>query len=246
MPQPDGSNTCCDCPDRAGPCDDCGGTSPCCFSDGSCQMLTVEECLDMGGHVSDAENCDDPNSCLGGCCDFFSSTCSVTALDDCDALSGNTWLGYGTDCTGVDCTCCPFFKFYNTLKFSGSVSGRCNLTFPEQTWTKVFPFPGSPGAHEFAYDTGCVFNAGTCTGTAANTFLLIDVDGTCDTDTAWMTADFGGACGPFVLFTVDVNDCDGGPIQVGGEMFEDFSSGSVTIIYTVDDITATFRLTAEV
>lgn len=222
-----------------------GATSPCCFSDGSCEMLTTEDCLAAEGHPSDAENCDDPDICLGGCCDFLSSLCSVESLDDCPAESGNTWLGYGTDCTDVDCTCCPFFTFYTTLKFSGSVSGRCDVTFPEQTWTKVFPFPSNPGAHEFRYDNGCVFEAGTCDGAAANTFLLIDSDGTCDTDTAWMTADFGGACGPYVLFTVNVNDCDGGPIQIGGDEFKDFSSGSITIVYVVDDITVTFHLTAE-
>lgn len=54
MPQPDGSNTCCDCPARASPCDDCV-TSTCPLPDGDCpHALCVEFKLDSND-TSDGE-----------------------------------------------------------------------------------------------------------------------------------------------------------------------------------------------
>lgn len=220
-----------------------GDTSPCCFSDGHCEMLTTPDCLDAGGHPSDADNCDDPNTCLGGCCDPSTFLCSVESLDDCIADLG-TWVGYGTDCTGVDCTCCPFFAFYNTVRFSGTITGcGATITLPEQIWTKV-AYP--PSLNEFSILSCTAFIATTCAGTD-QTAILIDSDGNCTTGEAYMTADFATACGPYVLFTGTVNDCNGGgPVQVGGTDFEDFSSGSLTVAYdSGSGQTFTFNLTAE-
>ncbi len=40
MPQPDSGDNCCDCPSRASPCDDCGGSTVCCDPDAATISIT--------------------------------------------------------------------------------------------------------------------------------------------------------------------------------------------------------------
>lgn len=59
MPQPDGSNACCDCPDRVSPCDDCAVTCPECSDD------FTEVTVDISGLTLNYEACITPGW-LGG------------------------------------------------------------------------------------------------------------------------------------------------------------------------------------
>lgn len=84
--QPDGSSTCCDCPDRVSPCDDCTPTGACCV-DGVCSIQTETDCTGLGGtYQGDGTDCD-PNPCPSGPCSTVSVTLAASATIFCPAFS---------------------------------------------------------------------------------------------------------------------------------------------------------------
>lgn len=76
----------------------------CCFSNGSCQVLTSANCGSMSGtYQGDATSCS-PNPCpqpMGACC-FADGSCQVLGQNDCVTASG-TYQGDDTDCSPNPC-----------------------------------------------------------------------------------------------------------------------------------------------
>lgn len=225
-------------------------TGACCI-DGICSITTEPDCTLMGGtYQGDGTDCD-PNPCptpTGACCDPF-NICTVESEADCEAAFGS-YLGDGTTCAGVDCTCCPLFTDITMVTFSVSVTG-CALgtqTFGPETWTKVFAVPAN---HEFtAGFGGCAFSASwlnALCGLETTTAVVIIDRGDCtSTDVSDFGVDFASACGPFVLVSGCVTDCNmlGDTICVSTPDFVYIAPG--TNIYTLDDgsgVTFTFTIT---
>ncbi len=191
--------------------------------------------LDSGMVATDEGCC---CGCSGGCCDPDTSICSIQTRDDCIAAS-HIFLGCGTTCDGVDCSCCPFFAFRTTVKFSGNIVGSClgsPIFIPEQTWTKVATITDF---NQFECDggTGCFFNAGTCAGITP--FIFIDSNGNCSGN-ATMSVLIGGN-GQAGQFTGTVISC--GSSFTDGLTY-DFSSGVLDVSFSNAGITYNFHLEA--
>lgn len=79
--------------------------SACCFDDGTCQLLTEDECSDANGqYQGDGTGCD-PNPCPqpeGACC-FDDGTCQLLTAEDCTSEGGQ----YQGDLTACDPNACP-------------------------------------------------------------------------------------------------------------------------------------------
>ena len=87
------------------------GSEPggCCFADGSCNVLSREECAGQGGeYVGDGTVCD-PNPCsqpsLGACC-IEDESCVVLSETDCNA-TGGVYQGDDTSCDPNPCSVVP-------------------------------------------------------------------------------------------------------------------------------------------
>ncbi len=73
----------------------------CCFSDGTCQQVSGEECYILGGTFrGDGSNCQIVD-CEGACC-FYTGGCLDFTQDNC-AIAGGTFQGMGTLCVEVGC-----------------------------------------------------------------------------------------------------------------------------------------------
>ncbi len=89
-----------------------GGVGACCYDDGTCDDLTEADCNDAGGNWqgSDTTCADDPNPCLGACCEGEDgTTCVEDSTPDSCADDGGTFQDFGSTCEDVDCTqgaCC--------------------------------------------------------------------------------------------------------------------------------------------
>jgi hypothetical protein len=123
---PPGTYTLCETPQGGYVCTTCGGgtcieievlaneinkvsfgnwippTEACCFPDGSCQLLTPEDCTAQGGiPQGPGTNCDNPELCPpppppGACC-LPDGSCQVLTEEDCRAQGGTQWTE-GEDC----------------------------------------------------------------------------------------------------------------------------------------------------
>ncbi len=65
---------------------ECAPPSACCFPDGSCQVLPVGTCAEMGGTTIPDITCD-PNPCPTACC-FPYGDCVVTTAAECETMGG--------------------------------------------------------------------------------------------------------------------------------------------------------------
>ena len=79
----------------------------CCFEDGSCQVLTADECVGAGGAYEGDDTVCDPNPCpqppaTGACC-FEDGSCQVLTADECIGAGG----AYEGDDTVCDPNPCP-------------------------------------------------------------------------------------------------------------------------------------------
>ncbi|MGD9689442.1 MAG: hypothetical protein AB7K52_07455 [Phycisphaerales bacterium] len=87
------------------------GVGACCFPDGTCQVLAVNDCTGLGGdYAGDGLDCASANcpQPTGGCC-FANGSCIVLTASDCGVAQG-TYVGDGTTCAaGSQCplgACC--------------------------------------------------------------------------------------------------------------------------------------------
>ena len=84
-----------------------GCTEPvgaCCFSDGSCLVLSGADCVTQGGDYQGDGTVCDPNPCgqvVGACC-FSDGSCLVLSEADCMAQGGD-YQGDGTSCDPNPC-----------------------------------------------------------------------------------------------------------------------------------------------
>lgn len=69
--QPDGSGTCCDCPDRESPCDDCGSGSGACCIDDTCSILSADDCASAGGTYQGDDTICEHGRCVDCCYPAF-------------------------------------------------------------------------------------------------------------------------------------------------------------------------------
>ena len=80
-------------------------TGACCLADGSCIVVTRNDCLFVkGGSYIGTPACE-ANTCTGACC-YADGSCAPSIVPTC--TSPNAFQGYGTTCGGVDCAgaCC--------------------------------------------------------------------------------------------------------------------------------------------
>ena len=97
-----GDDTTCD----PNPCPQPPATGACCFEDGSCQVLTADECSGAGGAYEGDDTSCNPNPCpqppgTGACC-FEDGSCQVLTADECAAATGS-YQGTDTVCEPNPC-----------------------------------------------------------------------------------------------------------------------------------------------
>ena len=76
----------------------------CCFSDGSCELLTEEECESVEGIYQGDDTTCETSSCeasVGACC-FEDGTCELLSADECSSFEGD-YQGDGTSCEPNPC-----------------------------------------------------------------------------------------------------------------------------------------------
>ncbi|MBN2447702.1 MAG: hypothetical protein JXO22_13295, partial [Phycisphaerae bacterium] len=83
------------------------GPEACCLEDGTCRILTPEDCVAFGGFPQGMGSVCDPNPCLpqdvGACCYGDPPTmCTVTTQLDCEQNLMGQWMGVGTDCSDLN------------------------------------------------------------------------------------------------------------------------------------------------
>jgi hypothetical protein len=87
----------------------CGTQYACCLPDGSCQMLTEQDCLDQNGIYHEGKDCDDQSvNCellLPCCLPPFGANgaCVLATFEDCKGLGGIPVLGDGCTCENANC-----------------------------------------------------------------------------------------------------------------------------------------------
>jgi FtsP/CotA-like multicopper oxidase with cupredoxin domain len=81
-----------------------GALGACCIPDGSCVLVTSNECASLGGTFQGVGTTCSPNPCqppVGACC-FNDGTCEVLSLSNCVGRGG-TYLGDGVECSSNLC-----------------------------------------------------------------------------------------------------------------------------------------------
>jgi hypothetical protein len=83
------------------PCPVVQAFGACCFPDGSCQVLTPQECQSANGaYQGDSTQCT-PGLCplpVGACCDPATGNCTIETQADCESHGGH-YQGNGVPCT---------------------------------------------------------------------------------------------------------------------------------------------------
>lgn len=141
-----------------------------------------DQVLVNGDSVATSEDC-----CCGeggACCDEDDVCYIAGSQSECEAVGG-TYLGDGSTCGPVDCTCCPILARFNTITFSGEIIGCTGgtITLPLKIWGRVVPPPGCDlSLYEWSTDSncGCQFNAQNCFPFTESDFIAIDQTGDCD------------------------------------------------------------------
>jgi FtsP/CotA-like multicopper oxidase with cupredoxin domain len=80
------------------------GLGACCIPDGSCVLVTSNQCASLGGTFQGVGTSCSPNPCqppVGACC-FNDGSCEVLTFSNCVARGG-TYLGDGSTCTSNLC-----------------------------------------------------------------------------------------------------------------------------------------------
>ncbi|MEZ4649923.1 MAG: hypothetical protein R3E97_14260 [Candidatus Eisenbacteria bacterium] len=134
----------------------------CCFEDGSCQILTADDCgLAAGTYQGDDTVCD-PNPCpqppaTGACC-FEDGSCQVLTADDC-GLAGGSYFGDDTVCDPNPCPQPPVFGAccFEDGSCAVTTEADCQGTYQgDDTVCDPNPCPAPP-------TTGaCCSDAGSC------------------------------------------------------------------------------------
>ncbi len=123
MPQPDSGDNCCDCPSRASPCDDCGGTGACCI-DGECSILSETDCTDGGGnYLGDDSVCEGVDCTQGACCSSDDGSCFLDTSECADYGPPYSYQGDGTVCDPNPCPLpCCFAAFDGSGRMFGTIT----------------------------------------------------------------------------------------------------------------------------
>lgn len=78
----------------------------CCFEDGSCMILTDDDCAAGGGLWEGPDTECEPNPCpqpLGACCVMDTGECLVLTQEDCEAMAGTEYYGDFLPCDPNPC-----------------------------------------------------------------------------------------------------------------------------------------------
>jgi hypothetical protein len=81
----------------------------CCYNDGTCDDLTEGDCTDAGGNWQGPDTTcgDDPNPCVGACCEGEDgTTCVENSTPDSCAADGGTFQDFGSTCDPNPCVPC--------------------------------------------------------------------------------------------------------------------------------------------
>ncbi len=84
----------------------------CCYTDGSCSVLTSNQCQRQGNLWKGPDTQCSPNPCVGACCHTQDGRCFIRTADQCRELL--SWQGVGTSCSPNPCqpaetgACCRF------------------------------------------------------------------------------------------------------------------------------------------
>ena len=130
----------------------------CCFDDGSCSLLNIDDCTSAGGAYQSDETTCDPNPCPppeGACC-FDDGTCEVVTEAQCTSDDGQ-YQGDDTTCDPNPCPqpgACCFSDGTCTVMFEADCITAEGTYQGDNTTCDPNPCP-QPGA--------CCFGDGTCT-----------------------------------------------------------------------------------
>jgi hypothetical protein len=79
----------------------------CCLAGGECQLLSEDQCLDLGGYWAGYWDCE-PNPCppfTGACC-LPGGSCLITTLPQCIEVAHGAWYGSDIPCNPNPCPPC--------------------------------------------------------------------------------------------------------------------------------------------
>lgn len=111
----------------------CMARGACCMDDGTCELLTAEDCPDLGGvYTADGEPCDPLDRCRTGACCRRDGSCAERTRDSCENNDG-FYRGADTVCDGAgDCTrgaCCEL----DGTCFDDTIAPLCTASGAEFT-----------------------------------------------------------------------------------------------------------------
>jgi hypothetical protein len=154
---------------------DPAATGACCMTDGSCQVMTFQNCLTANGNFNGANTTCSGQCPPGGSCCLASGTCSIKTEAACLAMNGS-WGGAGSVC-GV-CTPISFQSLPLTYNWNGMVSvnveqGAANFNDPNG-------YRAVADRGLLLSGTGNAFNAAPIVGTGGMPYTIVTADHTLD------------------------------------------------------------------
>lgn len=138
----------------------------CCLPDGTCEEVTVAQCIEDGGTfvggLCDDADCPQPPPPTGACC--VGTDCTIETEDDCTDMDG-TYQGDDTTCDPNPCTLpnCPcttsqILPFYDTITdaYYSSVTSDCcaETTTYSGAVSKYIRFSGLVSSNSVCDDFG--------------------------------------------------------------------------------------------
>lgn len=245
-------------PQKGGGSSGGGGVTPatgaCCLDDGTCEVVTLGQCLlDGGTYQGDGTTCDT----TGACC-LPDSSCIITT-EDCCNNAGGTYQGDSTVCDPNPCAlppCCPGAF----TAFDGSGRKFLTQTITTSGNAQFDPPPGCTGNATVSWSSTTVQTfdpdtcVETCTCTGSGTFNVPWVGAGCTPCSGTMTAaSCGGTanpCGATPSILIDSSgslchwtvstDCTGGPANIA---FACFSCSPTTSVDSATQETLTWNCT---
>ncbi len=220
-----------------------GGVGACCYDDGTCDDLTEADCNDAGGNwQGTGTTCaDDPNPCLGACCEGEGgTTCVEDSTPDSCADDGGTFQGFQTTCDPNPCVgaCCYDDGTCDDLTEADCNDAEGNWQGPGTTCADD-PNPcvgaccegeGGTTCVEDSTPDSCASDGGTFQGfqTTCDPNPCLPENPCCGSGGGFMA--FDGSCRRFLTKTTVLSgteDRTDGP-------FHQVGSVNITSIYTVD------------
>ncbi len=219
-------------------------TGACCLPDGTCEEVTVAQCLEdggtfVGGSCADAD-CPQPT---GACC--VGSDCTIETESDCTDMGG-TYQGDDTTCDPNPCEMPPCCE--GAFEHDGHF-GRMFLTYT-RIRSGSFVSTGNPGfnitesvsANDIqSYDSDCNFSETYIASSSASGDGLTTPCGPVSNESCFISlGDLGGFCGPVCFPSPPPSYTDTGVVvdsATDRHRYEDTNGGCTACSQTGHDYT---------